>query len=130
MKKSKNPQPAFTIIEIIITIFVISIGFFAVYSMFTLSNSIVIRSHHTNQAYLIANQTIEKLRAQPFSAINNDTTTEATSILPSGLITKAISAYNLDTSLKQINITVSWSERGKTISVNIVSLATPRGINN
>ena len=130
MKKLKKTQAAYTIIEILVTIFVIGIGFFAIYSMFILSNSIIIRSHHTNQAYLIANQTIEKLRAQPFSAINNETTTEITSILPSGVITKNISAYNLDTSLKQINITVSWAERGKTISVNIASLATPRGINN
>lgn len=116
--------------EILMAIFVIGVGFLTTYSMFGLSNAIIQRAHQTNQAYLVANQTIEKLRALPFSSLTNGTTTETISELPNGQLTKTISSYDADDNLKLINIQATWTARGLTRNVQITSLATPRGINN
>lgn len=116
--------------EVLIAIFVIGTGLLTVYSMFILSSTIIGRSHRTNQAYLVANRAIEQLRAQPFSSLANGVTTETVPELPSASLTRTISSYNSDSNLKQIDISVIWQDKGQPKNIDIVSLATPRGINN
>lgn len=130
MKKNTSSHSGFTLIEILIAIFVIGVGLLAVLSLFGLTISVVDRCHQTNQAYLVANQTIEQIRALPFSSLNNETTTDTITELPSGQITKTISPYQADNDLKNISVVVTWTSRGRAQSVEINSLATPRGINN
>jgi prepilin-type N-terminal cleavage/methylation domain-containing protein len=125
----KKRHKGTSIIEVLITIAIIGIGFLAAFSILDLSLKIALRSQHINLAFQHIDQTMENLRALPFNSLNIEVQTENLSILPQATLTRTITSFQGDTTLKQINLEIKWLEKGRWESVKESTLATPRGIN-
>lgn len=128
-KRFTKHRKGFSIIEVIASICIISVGLLALYSVFTLALSMSIRNKHTTIAYQNMNKSMEETRAITYNSLTNGTTTQVISDLPSGNLTKIISNYNGDIKIKQIAITVTWREKGRTENVTASTLATGGGLN-
>ena len=119
-----------SILEIIATICVLSIGLLAVYSLFILSIQTTRKSHYFTLAYQSMNQAMEEVRATPFNnIISPSTSTTSVTGLPEGTLMKTIAIYNSDNNVKIITIQVQWVEQGNSRSITETTLATLGGIN-
>ena len=117
----------FTLIEVMITVAVLSIGLLALASMQITAVNDNASSSHRTEASTWAQDKMEALMALPFT---HDNLTQTTPGNPHSDPTQPSDDYEIswtvddDISLpdtKQITITVTWQERGLTKTVRLVS---------
>jgi prepilin-type N-terminal cleavage/methylation domain-containing protein len=117
----------FTLIEIIIAVFVLGVAalvFLSAFNTLVLTRSV----KHQDVAARIASQEIEDLRAVGYSSLptSGTFTNSLSSELPSPQLALVVSDYNA--SIKKTVVTVSWQEVGQgTRSVVLSTLITNTG---
>jgi prepilin-type N-terminal cleavage/methylation domain-containing protein len=107
----------FTLTECLVTVFVLAVGVVGVASMFVYASLSERKAAYTAQACNIADQTLEQVRAQDYTAFTqpSGTMTIATPGLPGGTGVLAWQPYPSgasDTGLRVIALNLSWRWRG------------------
>jgi len=112
----------FSFIEVVVSIFVMSMMLFLFQAMLR-SAGLIVSTRNQDAALTIARNEIEKLRAGGYSSVpsSGSFTNDLLATLPSGSATLTTSDYNTKT--KQVTTTVSWQERNVAASSS-VSLST------
>jgi len=122
------PQRGFTLLEVLIALFIVgaSIGLYAaVLGVFSVTRT----SEHKAVALRIAEHELAQLRAAGYSSLPSSTTFTDTqfSLLPAGA-TSTLAVTVVNASTKQVVVSVSWSEPGKSTStVSVGTLLTQNG---
>lgn len=89
-------------------------------------------ARNQNLAYHIAAEKIEELRNTPFASLpaaGSSFANPALANLPAGSAAFTIQNYQSDSKIKQVTVTVSWVDAGKTRSVVLETLMSERGLN-
>lgn len=128
MSQNRKSQEGFSIIEILITLFIVVVMLMlyqtALDSVFLTKNS-----SDESIALRIANHEMESLREAGYANLPASGTFSDSllSTIPSGTATMTISTYNAKT--KQADVTVTWQERNTsdTHSVTVTTLITQTG---
>lgn len=118
-----------TLIEIIIVMGLVSILFTLVFleaQMLTISRG----QRYEDIAYHVANKKMEELRSADFSSLPSSGTISdpQLSSIPSGAGSFTITNYQSYTGMKQLTVTVTWSNNGSK-SVTLNTLAGDGGLN-
>lgn len=130
MSKLRQNQKGFTIVELIVTLVVGAIFVLAINTVFTTQSYISQRGRDTVLANAYIESKVESLRSKGFLSLTNGTT-DVTNELPSDLKNPrsgsvVISSYN--TSIKKVDITVSYNEQGKSRSVTYTTYIGELGV--
>ena len=114
IRKSKK---GFTLLEIIISMFLLAIVWLAAVNIIVISRAAGALARHKVQAVYVMQQTIENLRKQSFSNISNSTTTVSidTNGTPDSTAdditgTQTVTVTTPNTYYKQVVIQVTWNE--------------------
>lgn len=124
--RTKN---AFSLIEVLIAVAIIAIlGFILLTTSGTLT-----QTHSSNLqtiASKIASLEIETLRETNFASLPGSGSISDTNLnkLPSGTATRTITNYQGNSSIKEVQITVSWTWNGSPRQYQIASLIYENGI--
>lgn len=116
-------QKGFTLLEILITLMILSIGLLGMAEMQVVAIRANCTSKNFTSATILAEGKIENLKANGFLSLSNGTTTE-TNIdetgASGGIFTRVTTTTNYASSLymKQITVTVSWTEMSKAYSIS------------
>jgi len=119
-------QKGFTLVEVLITLFVVAMLGVASRSL-VVGDSSVRLAKDQNVALKIAGNEIESLRAGGYAAlpVSGPFSDSLLSTLPSGAGAMAVSAYNAKTA--QIVVTISWQEGVNAESLSLSTLVTQTG---
>ncbi len=126
---SKNSQGGFSLIEVIISMFILFVLFDLLIMEINLLK-ISQKQRYENIAYHIANQQMENLRATPFASLPSSGNISNAQLLqiPSGAGNYTVNDYSGYSGMKELVVTVIWND---TISKSVVikTLAGSGGIN-
>ena len=125
--KKAGPR-GFSTIEVIFALFLLATALVVYASSLNLVR-ILKTTRYQNLAYHIAQKQLEDMRNTAFSALpgTGAISDSQLSSLPSGQGTLTVT--DLDTNLKQVTVSVSWTETGLPKSVNLDTLIYQNGIN-
>jgi prepilin-type N-terminal cleavage/methylation domain-containing protein len=131
MAKKKG---GFTLIEVLITIFILAIVLMTLVSAFIYGYNLLSRTKQVSLATQIAQEEIETIRNMPYDnilALGSSFTNERLSDLFNGQGVLAIEAVPGDTSgnIKKITASVRWKFKGQQMRKDIVTYVTREGIN-
>lgn len=117
--EARSRESGFSLIEVLIAVLVVGIGFMAVASMTGTSISGNNRSSMMTVATYLAEDRLEELRNRDYadvSAVGSPEIgiDEQGNVVPNGLFTRSWVVTNdtPGTLMKTINITITWAERG------------------
>ncbi len=119
MKKKKRHQRGFTLIETLISLFILSVGLLCMSSMVFSVMRATAQSKETTTATTLLQDKMETLKNSNFSALTSGNDSASLGNI-TYLRQWAISTAG---NLKTITITVNWTSRGS----HVVSLTTVRG---
>jgi prepilin-type N-terminal cleavage/methylation domain-containing protein len=127
--KIKNSQSGVTLIEVVISMFLLSVllsAYIAALNTVALSR----KQRYADIAYHVANKQMETLRITPYASLPPSGTISDSLLtqIPSGSGSFTVSDYPGFAGMKEIVVTVNWND-GKGKSMAIKTLATNGGIN-
>lgn len=134
MKKTKNvviEQEGFTLVELIITISIVGIASIGIASLFYTTQYTQQQSRYIDAATRAAQRQVEILRNNSYNNLQAGQTITFTADLPSSLPkTKSGTVVVTEPSegLKRVDVTVSFSQNGRTQNVKLSSLIGVIGI--
>lgn len=120
MKTSFNFKKGFSLIEVLIALFILVIVILGGELYFYYGRSGIKKEEHRRVALELASRRLEELKATDYDSISGSTETIDT--LPSGEITTVV--QNQD-GYKKVTVTVSWGESPGTTKVELVTLIAP-----
>lgn len=117
-----------SLIEILISVVVLSLGLIAVVNCIHLALVTSLKAYRIDQATAIAESKIEFLRSTGEANVNKTVTEPLTDTnIPHGQVTYEITDYNTSLHLKKLRVTVTWSgSRTHQESVEIITLVGDR----
>jgi len=122
-------RPGFTLVEIIITLFVIMI---LSVILLTTSGTVTQRFKVNLQstAAKIASKEVERLRNIDYASLPPTGSVSDTDLskLPSGAATRTVTNYQSSTAIKQVNVTVTWQVNGANKQISMETLIYQNGI--
>ena len=120
MKLIRKSKKGFTLMEVVISIFLLAIVWLAAVNIIVISRAAGAFARHKTQAIYVMQQAIENLRKQPFPANSTTTTTvsidtngtpDSTADDITGTQTVTVADANpSNTYYKQVSITITWNE--------------------
>lgn len=118
-----NLKSGFTILEVLLILFILSVGFIFYFSAVQTTLLLGITDHKTI-AHQVALKKIESLKAlSPQNWPQNGAFSDSLlSLLPQAQATLNISNYDSQGKLKKIAINISWNERGAPRQYNLETL--------
>lgn len=117
----------FSTIETLAGLAVISIVAVAILLAFVVSTIQQIKAKQLTVAIAETERTLEQQRNKSFSQLTDGTTTSQLTNLPAGQLQLVVSSVN--TNLKQLQATASWTSGGGTRSVSLDTYASAGGLN-
>lgn len=120
----------FTLVEILVTIFLLGIATAAITSIFISIRNIQLQSAYYDTAHRAAAREIESLRNDSYASLTAGQTINFTSSLPSSL-PKATGTAVISSpteSLRRVDATVTYKSQGKTKTYTLSSLIGEIGI--
>ncbi|MGH7681646.1 MAG: type IV pilus modification PilV family protein [Candidatus Eiseniibacteriota bacterium] len=116
----KRDDAGFTMVELMVAILLIAIGILPVAMVQSRSTRDVVATGQSTRALSIAQDRMEVTRTSGFSA----------AIVDSGVVTGGFTwktnLTNMSTTLKRVDVTVSWTSRGAAQSLQISDLISDR----
>ncbi len=115
-RTSRNLEQGFTMVELLVTIIVLSILVPAFVTMITTLDSINDRARDMAAVHALAEYKIEGLRSINFTGLTNGTT-NFTNELPATIAVPRSATYtvsSVNAALKQVDIAVSYNDHGST----------------
>ncbi len=109
MNHKTNPN-GFTLVEVLVALFVMLIAFVAVWGLHFSSLSVDINNKLEATALDRANTCIEKLRANSFALLSSGNDNSNPSFPVSWVVT---TPYPSEPGLRNVDLTVTWTERNK-----------------
>lgn len=116
----KTNQQGFTIIELVVTIVLLGAAVPFMASLVNLLGSLNDRSRDMASIHALTEHKVEALRSTGFSGLNNGTV-DFTNELPASVAAPRSAQYivsSVDSSLKQIQVDVSYNDHGTPRSLN------------
>jgi len=110
---SKMQQKGFTLLEIIITMFILSVGFLALCTMLLTVIKANYQSKNFKAAVNLAQNKIDDLKATSYASIVNATENDLdkVEVAGNGIFDRAVSvATAANPNYKTVEVTVSWSD--------------------
>lgn len=131
MFKRKNREEGFTLIEVLITILILTVVLIAILSTFLYGFNLLARMKQTVIATQCAQEELEHIRNLTFDeilALESSYTHENLSLLQNGtgIITLEDSMGN---DIKKLTVSVLWTYRSTQMQKDIVTYITREGIN-
>jgi len=131
MLKGKNKEGGFTLIEVLITILVFTVGLSILLSVFVYGFNLLSRMKQTALASQCAQEEIELIRNMAFDEILNLETSfinDSLSLLRNSRGTLTIEDSEGD-DIKKLTVSVIWAYRGRQRQKDVVTYITRKGIN-
>jgi prepilin-type N-terminal cleavage/methylation domain-containing protein len=127
-------EGGFTLIELVITTVVLSLIFMAIFSMLSSVRIVNARSNNLTVASEAAQQQLESYRNLSYGDINLgtvNTTTQLASFASLGATrSSSVTVTTEDPAgLKRVAVNVTYSDRGRTSTLNLTTLVAENGIN-
>ncbi len=127
----KRKKDGFTLIEVLVTIAILSVVLIALLSCFIHGFNIIFRMRQINIANQSIQEELELVRNMPFDdilSLDSSFTNESLSLLEnsSGIINLENSAGD---DIKKLTVSALWSCRGRQMRKDIVTYVTRKGIN-
>lgn len=122
--KLKHDERGFTLVELIVTILVLGIVITSLGGLYYLMQMNQVKSLHYNLAVLAARTEIEDLRNSGYNSLNPSSPPAFPSVLLTGLPSNAsgsVTVSNPLPSLKEVNVTVTYSDYGQSQTVTLSS---------
>jgi len=132
MFKRKSKKEGFTLIEVLITILVLTVVLVAVLSTFIYGFNILARMKQTVISTQCAQEELENIRNLTFDevlAIESTFTHEHFSLLEDGAGVISLEDTSLGDDIKKLTVSVLWTFRGNPMQKDIVTYITREGIN-
>jgi prepilin-type N-terminal cleavage/methylation domain-containing protein len=132
MFKRKSKKEGFTLIEVLITILVLTVVLVAVLSTFIYGFNILARMKQTVIATQCAQEKLEHVRNLTFDevlVIESTFTHEHFSLLEDGTGVISLEDTSLGDDIKKLTVSVLWTFRGNPMQKDIVTYITREGIN-
>lgn len=126
-----SPKNGFTIIEVILGVFILGVVIIALIEVFLLAQNQALLNRRKDFASAYAQSLVENSRSTPFGSLANGTfsgSASSSSIPVTVNATRVIEDTSI-TGLKQIRVQYSFSHNGKTYTDYLVSYATDNGLN-
>ena len=131
IQNQKNPQKGFSLIEVLIAIFILGIVSVTLISVFIYGFNVVFRTKQVSLATQIAQEEVELIRNLNFDDIlllgttyNHDSLSEL--VNGSG----ALSVENgPGDDIKKLTVSVTWDYRGTSLRKDVVTFITREGVN-
>jgi prepilin-type N-terminal cleavage/methylation domain-containing protein len=116
IRRSRRRASGFTLVEVILAIALVTVGFLGAMSLVTSTSVTNRRAREESAAYRACRHELENLRGMSWSALTTRTNAAFVGDVPelselssaTGQLT--IATYNSDPSIRRITLTVSWSE--------------------
>lgn len=121
--------PGFSLVEVLISMFIIVIlGFLLLTASGTLAQTY--SSNLQTIASKAASKEIETLRETPFASLPSSGAIVDPNLskLPAGAATRTVTTYQSDPTIKQINVTVTWTFNGSARQLQMATLIYQNGI--
>lgn len=127
MKKRRPREEGFTVVEVLIALLVLVIGFAGILSLQLTAMKATSFSRHATEASILAEDKMEELRTIPIAVLTNGTdTVDARGVVDdAGAYTRAWT-ITPGTETTAVTIRVTWSEQGtEPYTISMASLRTP-----
>jgi prepilin-type N-terminal cleavage/methylation domain-containing protein len=123
MARPMRSQEGFTLIEIMIAMTVLLIGFVGVLAMQISLTRESNFSRHTVEASMVGEQKMEELFAIPEvnMASSNDKVNSLGELVSDGLFERTWTVDRSNTALTTIKVSVKWNERGDDYTISLTS---------
>jgi prepilin-type N-terminal cleavage/methylation domain-containing protein len=127
----KRKKDGFTLIEVLVTIAILSVVLISLLSCFIYGFNIIFRMRQMNIAAQSIQEESERIRNMPFDdilSLDSSFTNESLSLLENstGIIDLENSAGD---DIKKLTVSVLWSCRGRQMRKDMVTYVTRKGIN-
>jgi len=121
----RNRREGFTLIEMLVSILILSIGVIAGALCLSLALTCNLRANRIALATELAQNTIESQRS--LGDLTTSTTNLGDARLPGGQIATLVSEYDVQLKLKRLRVTVSWTgTKGRQESVVLETIVSKR----
>lgn len=127
--KSASNQGGFTIIELLIALTVLIIGLTGIVQLQMSGVRASSYSRHATEASVLAEDRMEVLRTAPLAAGTTTDTTDAQGIVDpddEGYYTRESTVTDLGSGMWDIEVKITWRERGSATDEHTVTLRTRR----
>jgi prepilin-type N-terminal cleavage/methylation domain-containing protein len=131
MRKRKNQEEGFTLVEILVTIVVVAVALMALLSVFIYGFNLLSRMKQTAIATQCAQEELENIRNLTYDeilALGASFTNDSLTLLESSSGVRTIEA-SVGDDIKKLTISVFWTYRGQSMRKDIVTYITREGIN-
>ena len=131
MRKPKNKEEGFTLVEVLVTIVVVAVALMALLSVFIYGFNLLSRMKQTAIATQCAQEELENIRNLTFDeiiALGASFTNDSLPLLESSSGVRTIED-SVGVDIKKLTISVFWTYRGQNMRKDIVTYITREGIN-
>ena len=128
--KRKKQEEAFTLIEVLVTIFILAIVLLTLITVFVYGFNLLSRTNQVNLATQIAHEQVEIIRNTAFdniTSLGSSFTDSKISNLLNGQGGLTVED-SLGPDIKKVTVTVTWDYRGRQMKKDVVTLITREGI--
>jgi type II secretory pathway pseudopilin PulG len=129
--KRKKQEEAFTLMEVLITIFLLAVVLLTLITVFVYGFNLLSRTKQVNLATQIAHEEVEIIRNMTFDNIASLGTAFTNAKLSSLLNSQGTIAVedSIGSDIKKVTVTVTWDYRGVQLKKDVVTLIAREGIN-
>ena len=131
IQKLKNPREGFSLIEVLIAIFILGIVSVTLISVFIYGFNVVFRTKQVTMATQIAQEEVDHIRNMNFDDIltlDSSFNHESLSELVNGQGSLSLED-GPGTDIKKLTISVLWDYRGTNMRKDVVTFITREGVN-
>lgn len=125
--RKQMSKKGFTLVEVLVAIFVLTIGIASLIASFNASSKQIRSSNNIFLASRLAQDKIEELKNVPYVNLTNKTVSENT-LVGCYAATRIYTITTIDTpaldAFKKIEVNISWSESGRPFQRNLVTYQT------